>query len=75
MISIVEDMSGMFGMCIFIKDGGIGFDYRFVMGVFDFWIKIIFNLFDEDWDLGKMWYEFIIRWFGEKNIGYCEFYD
>ncbi len=35
-ISIAEDMSGMPGMCIPIKDGGIGFDYRLAMGVPDF---------------------------------------
>lgn len=52
-ISIAEDMSGMPGMCIPIKDGGIGFDYRLAMGVPDFWIKTISNLSDEDWDLGK----------------------
>lgn len=74
-ISIAEDMSGMPGMCIPIKDGGIGFDYRLAMGVPDFWIKTISNLSDEDWDLGKMWYELTTRRPGEKNIGYCESHD
>lgn len=74
-ISIAEDMSGMPGMCIPIKDGGIGFDYRLAMGVPDFWIKTISNLSDENWDLGKMWYELTTRRPGEKNIGYCESHD
>lgn len=30
-ITIAEDMSGMPGMCIPIKDGGVGFDYRLSM--------------------------------------------
>ncbi|NMS91501.1 1,4-alpha-glucan-branching enzyme [Clostridioides difficile] len=74
-ISIAEDMSGMPGMCIPIKDGGIGFDYRLAMGVPDFWIKTISNLSDENWDLGKMWHELTTRRPGEKNIGYCESHD
>ncbi len=74
-ITIAEDMSGMPGMCIPVKDGGIGFDYRLSMGVPDLWIKMIKEQRDEDWDMNKLWYELISRRPMEKNIGYCESHD
>ena len=74
-LSIAEDMSGMPGMCLPIKDGGIGFDFRLSMGVPDLWIKFIKEWRDEDWDLGKLWYELNSRRPSEKNIGYCESHD
>ncbi|MBQ2904941.1 MAG: alpha amylase C-terminal domain-containing protein [Clostridia bacterium] len=74
-ITIAEDMSGMPGMCIPIKDGGIGFDYRLSMGVPDLWIKTIKECSDESWDIAKLWYELTSRRPQEKNIGYCESHD
>ncbi len=74
-ITIAEDMSGMPGMCIPISSGGIGFDYRLSMGVPDLWIKTIKESTDENWDIGKLWYELNSRRPGEKNIGYCESHD
>ena len=74
-ITIAEDMSGMPGMCIAIKDGGIGFDYRLSMGVPDLWIKTIKEQADEHWNMGKLWYELTSRRPSEKNIGYCESHD
>ena len=74
-ITIAEDMSGMPGMCIAIKDGGIGFDCRLSMGVPDLWIKLIKESRDEQWDMNKLWYELVGRRPSEKNIGYCESHD
>ena len=74
-ITVAEDMSGMPGMCIPIKDGGIGFDYRLSMGVPDLWIKTLKESKDEDWDIAKIWYELIGRRPMEKNIGYAESHD
>ena len=74
-ITIAEDMSGMPGMCIPIKDGGIGFDYRLSMGVPDLWIKFIKEYKDQDWDMFKLWYELDSRRPSEKSIGYCESHD
>ncbi len=74
-ITIAEDMSGMPGMCIPIKDGGIGFDYRLSMGIPDLWIKLIKESPDEAWDMHKLWYELSGRRPAEKNIGYCESHD
>ncbi len=74
-ITIAEDMSGMPGMCIPIKDGGIGFDYRLSMGIPDLWIKFIKEYRDDDWDMFKLWYELTSRRVGEKAVGYCESHD
>ena len=74
-ITVAEDMSGMPGMCLPIKDGGIGFDYRLSMGVPDLWIKTIKECPDEYWDIGRLWYELTSCRPQEKNIGYCESHD
>ncbi len=74
-VTIAEDMSGMPGMCIPIKDGGIGFDYRLSMGVPDMWIKLLKECRDQDFDMGKIWYELTTRRPKEKNIGYAESHD
>ena len=74
-ITVAEDMSGMPGMCLPIADGGIGFDFRLSMGVPDLWIKMLKEYSDDQWDMGKLWYELTIRRPQEKNIGYCESHD
>lgn len=74
-LTIAEDMSAMPGMCLPIKDGGIGFDYRLSMGVPDMWIKILKTLSDEQWDMGYLWYELTNRRPKEKYIGYVESHD
>ena len=45
------------------------------MGVPDLWIKTIKESTDENWDIGKLWYELTSRRPQEKNIGYCESHD
>ena len=74
-LTVAEDMSGMPGMCLPIEDGGIGFDYRLSMGVPDLWIKILKECTDEEWDIGKLWYELTNRRPLEKSIGYSESHD
>ena len=74
-ITVAEDMSGMPGMCLPIKDYGLGFDYRLSMGVPDLWIKTLKESTDENWDIIKLWYELVGRRPEEKNIGYCESHD
>ena len=74
-ITIAEDVSALPGMCLKIRDGGIGFDYRLSMGVPDMWIKNLKEVPDEFWHVGKIWGEMVSRRPGEKNIGYCESHD
>lgn len=73
-LALAEDMSGMPGMCIPIRQGGVGFDYRLAMGGPDFWIKTL-KCNDEDWDIWKLWYELTGRRPKEKVIGYVESHD
>ena len=74
-ILIAEDMSAMPGMCLPLKDGGIGFDYRLAMGEPDMWIRLLKETPDEHWDLNSIYYELVIRRPQEKVIGYCESHD
>lgn len=74
-ITISEDMSAMPGMCLPIKDGGIGFDYRLAMGEPDMWIRLLKTSSDENWDFNQIYYELANRRPHEKVIGYVESHD
>ena len=74
-ITIAEDVSGMPGLALAADRGGIGFDYRFAMGVPDLWIKLIKEVRDEDWPLGHLWYELTNRRPEEATISYAESHD
>lgn len=74
-ISIAEDMSGMPGLCRTLQDGGIGFDFRLGMGIPDFWIKILKEKKDEDWNIHELWHEMTNRRHKEKTIAYAESHD
>lgn len=74
-ITIAEEMSGMPGLAYPIKGGGMGFDYRLAMGIPDFWIKIIKERKDEDWDPGNILWELTNRRADEKTISYAESHD
>ena len=43
------------GLCRTIEDGGIGFDYRLAMGIPDYWIKILKEKSDEEWNIFELW--------------------
>ncbi len=73
-ITIAEDMSGMPGMALPIKDGGIGFDYRLGMGLPDMWTKTV-QRDVRDWDILKMWGDMCLRRPGEKTVAYVESHD
>ena len=74
-ITIAEDISGMPGLALSSEDGGTGFDYRFAMGIPDFWIKLTKDIKDEDWPVSELWYELTNRRFDEKTISYAECHD
>ena len=74
-ITIAEDTSALPGLCLPIKDGGIGFDYRLAMGIPDMWIRLLKETPDEYWDLNRIYYELAGRRPKEKVIGYCESHD
>ena len=74
-VTIAEDVSGMPGMCIPIDDGGVGFDYRLGMAVPDFWIKLLKEVPDEQWDIREMWRMMTDRLPDVKTVAYCESHD
>jgi 1,4-alpha-glucan branching enzyme len=74
-ITIAEDVSGMPGLAAPLSKGGIGFDYRFAMGVPDYWIKLTKDIRDEHWPMGHLWYELTNRRADEKTISYTESHD
>ena len=74
-ISIAEDVSGMPGLCRKPAEGGCGFDFRLGMGIPDYWIKILKEKSDEDWDLAEMWNVLSNRRYKEKTIAYAESHD
>lgn len=74
-ITIAEEMSGMPGLALPFKKGGIGFDYRMAMGIPDYWIKMIKEKKDEDWHPTSIFWELTNRRSDEKTISYCESHD
>ena len=74
-VTIAEDMSGMPGMCLPQKEGGIGFDYRLNMGSPDLWIRLLTTAKDEDWSMWALWYELTGHRPHEGVIGYAESHD
>lgn len=74
-ITIAEEVSGMPGLAVKIKDGGYGFDYRMAMNIPDYWIKIIKERKDEDWHPTGIFWELTNRRKDEKTISYAESHD
>ena len=74
-LSIAEEMSGLPGLATPHKDGGLGFDYRMAMGVPDFWIKLIKNVADENWNVGTIFHELTSKRLDEKVVSYAESHD
>ncbi len=74
-ITIAEEMSGMPGLALPFKKGGIGFDYRMAMGIPDYWIKTIKEKKDEDWHPTSIIWELTNRRADEKTISYVESHD
>ena len=74
-ITIAEEVSGMPGLAVPVKDGGYGFDYRMAMNVPDYWIKIIKEKKDQEWHPSGIWWETTNRRVDEKTISYAESHD
>lgn len=74
-ITIAEEVSGMPGLAVPVKEGGYGFDYRMAMNIPDYWIKIIKEKQDQDWHPSGIWWEVTNRRADEKTISYAESHD
>ena len=74
-VTIAEDVSGMPGIAEPEGDGGLGFDYRLAMGVPDFWIKMLKEVPDENWNVWDIWNVLNNRGNNTRTISYCESHD
>ena len=74
-VTVAEDVSGMAGIARPVAEGGIGFDYRLAMGIPDFWIKLVKERRDEDWNVGEIYQTLVNRRWSEKHLAYVESHD
>jgi 1,4-alpha-glucan branching enzyme len=74
-LTIAEEMSGMPGIASPTQNMGYGFDFRLSMGIPDFWIKLVKETIDENWDMGKLMHELTQHRPEEKIISYSESHD
>ncbi|MDA3918641.1 MAG: alpha amylase C-terminal domain-containing protein [Deltaproteobacteria bacterium] len=73
--TIAEDVSGYPGLAAPIPKGGTGFDFRYAMGIADFWIKLLKGFKDDQWHLVTLWHELTTKRKEEKTISYAESHD
>jgi 1,4-alpha-glucan branching enzyme len=74
-VTIAEDVTGMPGLTYPTDEGGLGFDYRLGMGIPDYWIKLLKEFKDEDWDIHGMWRVLNDRLPHVKTVAYAESHD
>ncbi len=74
-VTIAEDVSGMPGMALPIADGGVGFDYRLGMAIPDFWIRLLEDVPDEQWNIWEIWNILTDRLPGVHTVAYAESHD
>ena len=74
-LTVAEEVSGMPGICTPIRDGGVGFDYRLGMAIPDFWIRMLKEIPDEQWNIGEIWHVLTDRLPGVKTVAYAESHD
>lgn len=74
-VTVAEDMSGMPGLAVPYSDGGFGFDYRMAMGIPDFWIKLLKEYNDEQWQVGEIFHQLTSKRMDEKTVSYAESHD
>ncbi|MEN2495473.1 MAG: 1,4-alpha-glucan branching enzyme [Marteilia pararefringens] len=73
-ITIAEEFTGYPTLCRPICEGGVGFDYRFLMGIPDLWFKLLKSL-SLDWNVCDIVSAFENRRKDEKAIAYSECHD
>lgn len=74
-VTIAEDVTGMPGLTFPVEEGGLGFDYRLGMGIPDFWIKLLKEYRDEDWNIHEIWHVLNDRLPYVKTVAYAESHD
>lgn len=74
-VTIAEDVTGMPGLTFPVEDGGLGFDFRLGMGIPDYWIRLLKEYRDEDWNIHEMWHVLNDRLPHVKTVAYAESHD
>ena len=79
-VTIGEEVSGMPGLAVPFEEGGIGFNYRLQMNVPDYWIKLLKERRDEDWNTTEIKWQLcesgnLINSPAGKTISYVESHD
>ncbi len=74
-ITVAEEMSGFPGLAEAFEKGGMGFDFRLAMGIPDYWIKVIKERADENWNVSELYSELNSRRAFENTIVYAESHD
>ncbi len=74
-VTIAEDVSGMAGICHPIADGGMGFDYRLGMGEPDFWIKVLKDQPENQWNMNNFFFTMTNHQPQTKTVAYAESHD
>ncbi len=74
-VTIAEEVSGMPGICIAQEEGGVGFDYRLGMAIPDYWIKLLKEVPDEQWNIREMWSVMTGRLPDVRTVAYAESHD
>lgn len=74
-IVVAEDVSGMPGLCSSQDDGGLGFDYRLGMGLPDFWIKMLKDKREEEWNMGEFFFTVNNHLPTTPTVAYVESHD
>ena len=68
---IAEDSTNFEKVTAPVEYGGLGFDYRFAMGIPDYWEKCI----EAPRDMGSLWYEMTNHRPYDRTISYVECHD
>jgi len=63
------------GLTFPVDEGGLGFDYRLGMGIPDFWIRLLKEYRDEEWNIHEMWHVLNDRLPYVKTVAYAESHD
>ncbi len=74
-INIAEDVSGMPGLCNPIAEGGLGFGYRLGMGLPDFWIRVLKDEPEEQWNMSEFFFTMTNHLPQTKTVAYAESHD
>lgn len=74
-VTIAEEVSGMPGMAFPVGEGGVGFDYRLGMAIPDYWIRLLEEQPDEEWEIWGIWNLLMDRLPDVKTVAYCESHD